>query len=790
MSGKRIAIASGAIGLLIAAVAVTAFVWSRPSSAVRFAPAVGDSHQYRIGLRVGVAPGESVFDRAVILQSVVRYRVTDRDHDATTLRVEPRYMVGKMGHRVLFDSTRTDHSAREPIAAAMRAGFDLTIGHDGHTQLTPANRDAWEAVMQHSAIQRLDQFKQQLNAPGVLTQLPARAGATRTAGGFQTLPKLKLTVTKVSPEAIVVAIDRAEDTQPVQVPLGDDDAPVTMTLDHLHGKMRIARDSGWIESLALVADQTGTQGSRSVPIHLDLSMQALPEDPAAGDLQNSLAGFERVAQLAGDEDDDSFDYPLHLPQSDDDTHDPQHSNAAPDPLFAESGATFKVDSDQHELVLEAPYNIEDKQSPGHVTLAGLTLTGADGQALDLPMVVDEMRFTLVDDRIGTHISLRPLGWGSADLSAIHGVQARFTYRSTGPRQHTGIELADHPTELRKKDAVARAIPIEGQSNQWRIEVTNDQGNFFVDRTQSYAGLKVFNTNRRYGAPLAPVEAGLIARVAHPMAEHAQFRVEGQAQRLPLAYTRFGDDSRAMQVVFTDQALRYRDRSAPPPDTHHIFGLDAAPEQALDLDGLAPRDADLNRLRLRLPAGLGQACELKAKAPAENGHALVWQPRKDVRRPLSRDDDEPANAGLRDWELATDDGVRRYFYDIAVDTTLHCPGQPQWQRADHQQGDTPWLVDIADVLGHPVDADTPATAFFERLRFLDNNGKPLRPMRLDAKPNDRLDTWHDEAKQSTLGDYLADDGTVRFWGRVATIQQIGFSGQPIDKHWHNELGDYQ
>ncbi|MES1936935.1 hypothetical protein [Salinisphaera hydrothermalis] len=788
---KKVWIAGTSVAaVLIAIVAGVLWLRSGPSNVVRFAPPVGDTQQYRIGLRVGLAPGESVFDRSVVLHSVVRYRVADRRDGQTTVHVEPRYMVGQSGHRTLFDSTRAE--ADETIVAAMRDGFDVTIGENGDTEFKPSNKQAWDRLVEDGGVSRLEQLQQQLNAPGVMSALPAQVGASTTTGGFQTLPRIKLTVTEVRPDSIVVAIDRAADAQPVRVPIvpGSDEA-ITMTLDALKGRMRIDRSTGWIRSLALVADQTGEKDGKRIPLHLDLSMQALDDNPAAGDRNNSMSRFEYIAMQAGDEDDDRPGYRLKLPESKDDipadAKDQKITN--PKQLFASKGAMFKVDARDHELLLRAPYDLKKNQAAGHLALADLTLTDANGKTLELPMVMDEMRLGLAGDKIGTRVTLRPLGWGAADLSAIHGVKAVFTRRGLGPQTHTSIELADHPTELRRGDAVARAIPVEGKPHQWRVELANGQGQFFVDHSQAYEGLEVRSSDARYGERLVPAEVGMIDRISQPLAERVQYSVKGEATRFPLAYIRYHDTLERLPVTFTDEERRYRDHSAPPPDLHHIFGLPDVPQKPIALDDVAPRDAALHRLRLRLPVGVGEACHLKAKAPDLNGHALVWQHR-DSSRPQGGDDAPDETTATQDWELTTDDGERHYFYNTTVDTTLHCPGQPRWQRSDYQHGDTPWLVKIADATGQPVDPDTPAATFFRQFRFVDDRGTPLRPMRLDAQPGDHLGSWHDEAEKTTLADYLADDGTVRFWGRVAGVQTIRFSGEPIDKHWHTEFGDYE
>ncbi|WP_136064947.1 hypothetical protein [Modicisalibacter radicis] len=228
------------------------------------------------------------------------------------------------------------------------------------------------------------------------------------------------------------------------------------------------------------------------------------------------------------------------------------------------------------------------------------------------------------------------------------------------------------------------------------------------------------------------------------------------------------------------------RDGPSPALEPLRGLPIPPSGPLDLSDVATTGSERNRLRLRLPAGFG-ACELTAEAPPENGHAVVWKPRLGERFTRGRLIEVPA--GEQTWELSTDDGRRQYFYGVEVATHLHCDGTLHWRNTAHG-GDTPWLVDVGRLLGHRPDPSTPADRFFERTRFFNSRGEPLRPMRRDARLDVAPGDWVRELGESTLADYMTSDGNIRFWGRVKRIRWVELSGQPIERRWHDRLESYE
>lgn len=225
----------------------------------------------------------------------------------------------------------------------------------------------------------------------------------------------------------------------------------------------------------------------------------------------------------------------------------------------------------------------------------------------------------------------------------------------------------------------------------------------------------------------------------------------------------------------------------PPALSPMRGWPTPASGALALGDVVPTGHARHRLRLRLPAGAGGACELTAEAPDRNGHALVWKPRLGEHWIAGQLVETPA--GTQDWELSTDDGRRQYFYGIDVATHLHCDGTPRWHSAEHDS-DTPWVVDIVRLLGHRPDPDMPADRFFERMRFLNPHGLPLWPMRHDRRINAHEADAVREMRESRLAHYMTPDGRIRFWGRVQRIRWVELSGPPIDRRWHDRLENYE
>ncbi|WP_129591288.1 hypothetical protein [Salinicola tamaricis] len=257
---------------------------------------------------------------------------------------------------------------------------------------------------------------------------------------------------------------------------------------------------------------------------------------------------------------------------------------------------------------------------------------------------------------------------------------------------------------------------------------------------------------------------------------------------------------ALAAIVVVAGLAKRQATHPDGDAGHVRTNEKAPSRMSALRGwpepasgtlmlgdVMPTGAERNRLRLRLPAGAGGACELTVEAPDQNGHALVWKPRLGEHWIAGQLVETPA--GTQDWELSTDDGRRQYFYGIDVATHLHCDGAPRWHSAEHDS-DTPWVVDIGHVLGHRPDPAMPADRFFERMRFLSSRGLPLRPMRHDRRINPSEADAIREMRESRLDHYMTPDGRIRFWGRVHRIRWVELSGTPIDRRWHDRLESYQ
>ncbi|MCS4502606.1 hypothetical protein NYO91_00800 [Arhodomonas aquaeolei] len=787
MSTRTIVLSVLSVAVLIG-VGTTIVELSAPDE-IRFSPAVGEQRDYRIDvsavMREDDSQSSSSDTQAVTVQSVMRYRV-DSARPSLTVHLDPRFIRAREGRQTFFSSARSGGLFRGPVRDLITGGFDLTMEPDGETRLTATNHAAWNLITKQLTGTLGRQLEQHMLAPSVPLSLPAREGAQVTLDGFQGMPGLRLTVADIDEDSVFVDITRAEDGSTRVDPLRIMGHNLFIQFTNVSGRMRLERDSGWIQSLTLISDQRIDGFGTALNVHTQLAMNA-DDDPTTGAWADSLEWFTWTSGLAGVSD----GYSLFLPQTDGEATDLPLIEPAEAPL-ADAGTTFRIDGKDNALALTIDHGINGNGKLGQLTLQELTLRDADGQALTIPLVLESIGIDYGDDdRQNTVIRLLPLGWADPGLERIASVDATVIYRPAEEPTHTQLPLADEPTEIRDGSVSARAVPVDGQPGHWRILFAGKDNRYYTyDRTRNYAGLSGRLIDQAVDGGLSASDRTLMQRVDEPDRWFQQYAVEGDGDTFGLALFTESTESSRHILHFTSRALRFSNRDMPPPETRYLDRSTTPGKAPLNLDDLAVRDADRNQLRLTLPRGIGSACELTASAPPLEGHELVWQPAFQ-RHPDFISETWTPDGETTDWLLMTDDGVRVFFYGIEVDTRLSCPGQPAWHTEPAPTPpDRPWLVDIAAAVDDDVDPETPAALFFRGTRFLDASGRPLRPMPLDASPDAPSTPWSREQMQTTLADYLADDGTIRFWGKVTAVETITFSGEPIERTWHKRLEGLQ
>ena len=787
MSTKKLVLALVALLALIAAGMATMLFWG--SSGVAFDPAKGETRDYRVGVvahvREGDDPPNAYNSQSLVMQSVMRYRV-DADGPTLKMHVQPRFIDVEDGDGApMFSSANRDKLRGTPVIDLMSDGFDLIMDRkSGDTRLNAVNQDAWNEFTERLGSTQTDQFKQQMAAPSLTRELPAREGAQITVDAFQGMPALTLTVDTVTDDSVTVTLERADDADSAYTPIGGSDNNARMRVTAVHGRMRVDRDGGWIDAMTLISDQDVRTDDRSGHMHTIMTMHAV-DDPALGSLANGLDQLRATAQMG--QQSDEMELPLaHRPSEADRG---RGFNPAKTP-YADADPSFSIDEADNALVLTLAHDIGIDENLGMSTLKSLTLRDADGKTLDIPMVLESIGPDYAQGSMNTIVRLLPMGWQDAGLDRITEVEAQLDYAAPAEPEHVEIPLADTPTELHDGAAQARAVPTD---DGWRLTLSGTEQTFYIfDSSAVFARDLSARISQKADDGLTPSDRTLLARVDVPDAWVQQILVEGRGDAFGLKLYKNMPGPSTHDVTFTSRQQRYANRELPPPETRELY-IDEIPDDAsLSLDDVAPEGADENQLNMRLPIGVGSACELSADAPTESGHALVWRP----------DDERASGFGIGSrrtgehpdtapWQLMTDDGVRIYFYGIDVTTTLRCPGQPAWQTHEvNADSDKPWLVDLDAVIDGPIDRGQQAKRFFDSHRFLDGRGELVRPMLKDMTPDIQLDDWRVEGANHTVADYLDDAGRIRFWGRIARVKSVTFSGEPIEKRWHTHLEGLQ
>lgn len=777
---------SALVAIPLAALLLAA-VFLVPSGGLRFEPEAGEQRDYRIDLRMrmieeGRTPPLST--DVMIMQSIMRYRVEETSPELK-VHVTPRFMSlsdGWDSHSV--SSARSGALRRGPGGDLLSDGFDLVIDPDtGDTELQAVNQQAWEKLQYRAGDQLQAQMRQQVITPAVARSIPAQQGATLPLEGFQGMPPLIVTVESVTDDDIVVGLRRDENQPVTSVPfINDDDLRARIT--DVSGRMRLSRDKGWIESMALVSDQQVVSSDKTVNVHAAVFIEAV-EDPALGPLDYSLRPFAAATLLVEWPD----RHKVKLPQTTDETHPLQVLNPPESPL-ANTATSFSTSRIKNRITLHLEPHLPKNQPLGRIiALEELTLRDKHGDVLDIPLVIE----TTAPDFMGNFsrdIRLSPLGWDSVELSRIDRIDARFRYQPITNPTPVKLPLTGTSSHIQDGQARASAIPTD---KGWRIvlEGTNQQF-FFIDNSSSFPGLSAQWSDEAYDG-MPPSDRSILGRVSTPGSYQQQLMIKGQADHFSLLLYKDRPASEAgiQQVTFLPQHEYVANRDLPPHDKKFLHLPEVQSSQPLSLDSVAPEGAEQNFLDIKLPAGIGAACELTSETQDNTDLTLLWSPvredRQMYRQTLGLAKDEK---DMEEWQMITQVSRPAQSHDINVTTTLRCPGHPAWKTQPLEEGNPePWLVDMQSITDGNIDPDEPAARFFSHHRFHGLRGQTLRPMLKNPDPHKRVGSWLRESVDRTMDDYMDDQGRVRFWGRVVSVQAIHFSGDPIKRTWHHHLEAY-
>ncbi|MFI0473305.1 hypothetical protein ACGLWX_11375 [Halomonas sp. HMF6819] len=535
-------------GVLLMGLAA-ALLWPASSRALEFAPTPGEARQYFIGMH----GAEDAASLKTSIESIMRYRVDERNDHATTLNVEPRFLRIVSGiSTVLFDSTQVQERQRKEVSP-MAAGFELDVADDGGAALSPGNSEALEVLTSQQDVLTPALFGEVLGLPGLVISLPPVVSETTTVAEEGLLSDVTLTVTDVTDEWIIATIGGFDQNEAESLPQQGEGNERPKAFDQLHGQLRVSINSGRIESLVLFAEQGASHDRPSMPRHLSLFVQALPDDAATGENAFAIESFQFVGLPTMQEDAPSYrgtEYVFPHAEANAPIGD---ARSTPDvnALFADRDeAVFRIDESSNKLILTVPLRIAEDEVEGYASLSALTLNDVDGEKIALPLFVtdifQEIRNT---DSQSIRIVLQPLGWEAVDWGAIRSVSATLAYRMNTVEEHLSIKLDDEPHEVVRGEALASIVPLEGEAGEWRLELTNGQDQLRLDRSAIDENTSAFLTNRFPNRTLPLGARGLLAKVSDPLAWVMQLRLEGRIEDFPLVYVHYADEPEQIDVTF-------------------------------------------------------------------------------------------------------------------------------------------------------------------------------------------------------------------------------------------------
>ncbi|GAB3676759.1 hypothetical protein [Salinisphaera aquimarina] len=523
MSNKKPILALIAL-ILLAAQSAATVAFAAPAQVV-FNPTQGEPRDYRVGVRVQPedgGDGSNSRGEWLALQSVMRYRVSAGGLMSTT-HIEPRFMQAENESGPLFSSARGDDLEDTSIPRLMRDGFDLAMDRDGKsTRPGNSNREAWQAVADKSGVP-VSQLEQQLVAPALAQTIPARQGAQLAIDGFQGMPTLRLTVTEVDSDSLIATLTRTDDVPRPPQPMSDTRDSTSTRVTHVDGRLRIDRDSGWIQAMTLISDRQIERTGGTTRLHSVVTMEAV-DDPATGTMGDGLREFRTNAMSAA-----MPDYDMYLPETAEDTLDRPVIEPPTQPLaHAETG--FHIDEDG-ALVLNITHRDDENVSLDQLALDALTLRDADGKTLDQGFVLDSIAPDHEQDD-ATRIRLLPLGWQAPDPGDIAEVEASVTYQPINAPRYVSLPLRDTPTRLDNGVAHAEAVPTD---DGWLVSLTGGYNTYYTYGLNTvFKGRSATTTNRaRDGINFA--DRILLERVDDPDIWGLQFELTGDIDAFDLMF---------------------------------------------------------------------------------------------------------------------------------------------------------------------------------------------------------------------------------------------------------------
>ena len=723
---------------------------TNPNKDVEFSPVKGEERSYQVASRtfVSIDTGRGKEQMSSTSQQLARYKVVQTGK-ATQLELYIDYLKMQDGQSGFRSSRRA--SANPELHALFSEGFTLTADLEAGkvTHFAALNDDVWQALLKDRGTELEAELMKMFSAGTFINRIPAKVGANVTLPAYQGLTDASLTVLAVTEQHLVAQLL----AQPND--------------GKLYGQLMLSRQNGWLEKMLIVADMPFERYGYQGRVRSQVVM--MPDSEEYGNL---------FQQLEYDYQRPEFEYSAPPESS------TVNAGAAPpakEQVFPWPQGYFVQDDDLLSLSYQHDFSAEQQ---GRLTLGPVSVINSAGETL--PIQLKPFRtHTYTNDDLFVKSSQQQLlvGWNAPDELMNDVAQLRAD-AGFYPAELITLRIKPDPANtvtVSDAELTVTLSPVPDKPQTYKLTASGNERYQLLQRYDGAEGTMISYPGAEFSGPdwLTDKERNVLDLVMAPYYNDAQHVTIFEFKQLPaelrLYANVYADKPLYRQSIqFLPQDKYPQADTLPPTNQYLLFDEDRFGQYAAD-DELSPPPVPQNPadvkpepvnnfgLAVHLSAELAQLCTLTVvEAPEVSGQALVWQlvaqsPRQVLPKQVT-------------YQLSTADGIRRYFYDIDVTTSLSCKGTPHWQRLDYTP-EVSWLVDL-NKLPEWEPGWTMAT-LLQRYRFLNHEGLALSPVQSG---------WSYDLSEQQLSTQLHNEHYLRIQGRVMQIQQLTQQGEPVNRNW--------
>ncbi|RUO73264.1 hypothetical protein [Idiomarina ramblicola] len=736
---------------------------SGPPTTLSFKPEDGEKRRYQMYSDTKISAESRYGNRSERLEmmTLMDYEVSESSN-IYSIRMTPLYMQMKFpqgGYRSFEKPSRGGPD--DDIRAMMEAGFTVDIDKDSNEMLDFIVHEEPEDFRSKGFDPVKEILNDEFGRPGFVSGLKIKKGAEQVIEMESPLPAVTVRIEDFTNSTVTLSASGENDEAKV------------------FGYVVMERESGWTERLTMVIDMPLPKEAAASSGSMRMVTSIYPEDWMFG---QDLEFLRRADPISMSNTDFSEEAP------DDDATDAEvFANNAGKILFYDGRMTLSY---SHPGV--------DFERLGSIKIKDVQVKGKDGETLDVDMHYNgALTYTAMTNNNATTVTdLYPLGWKNVvdDLEQMVSVEATLE-RYVATHEVIDFPIDKEGSSIAMEGAKATLVPT-GDERVFELKLTSTETAYFNTQVNGVSGASLkYDKDTKAPSWISDGESRALAVTKagnYPVTLQLTFMDE-LPDSIELKFSHFTDEKLSEKtIVFYDEETLKGDTTIAPIDNIPLFKSEQnrdyyVNDQALEfntstLDKLEPTSFGRPQLYLTLTPEQANVCRLQTDVDAtESGAELRMKENRDPnRRYVDASLQMPRKVV---YQLMTDDGVQRYFYDKTVSLELSCDGKPVWQPLDIALNEKDWMVPVEDLLGESWEenqSDIPMSEVLREYRFLDASGQALAVLPKDGSRHS-VDYF-----ERSVSEFVSNDGLLRIGGRVERIEQLVVEGDPFTKEWSHQL----